>query len=220
MEAAGLRPTQLPDRERLEFITGLVSGLQGINSIALGTMWFLATIPETVPWWVDLLLCALVILGIRYLPNYYERRFGAVEKKSFSNLGFAVFLLIILFLMIWGRRIEPVIQAMYSVADHVLHRIVPAPSAVFALLLWIMAFCGSVRRKTRNIDPYALYFCASGVVASFVLALLPARFPGCEHSLPWRTLNAGAPGLTLITLGVYDHITLFRLLPNDREDDE
>jgi hypothetical protein len=73
--------------------------------------------------------------------------------------------------------------------------------------------------NVRTIDPYARYFRPLGLVASLVLALLPLQFPDCKQSLARRTLNVGAPGLTLIVLGVYDHMTLLQLLPKDGDDE-
>lgn len=204
--------------ERLKFITEHFSALQGLNFVAVGTMFFLWSVGDILPvrLWADLLAIGLLIFVVRCLPKYYEHRFGRVEPKGPTNLQAIVFVVIIIVCLIWGRHLELILSNL----EERVHQAIPAATGVSPLVLWIFGFINSQGRRSR-FDPQGPYFFFFGVVLTSIVAFGPLWYPGTKQLILWRILASGWLGLTLIAWGLHNHFLLVRLLPHrGRNNDE
>ena len=67
--------------------------------------------------------------------------------------------------------------------------------------------------KNRARRFYKMYFLASGALAWAFAAFYPMWHPDATHPALCKFLNEGWMGLSFIAWGLYDHLTLVRLMP-------
>ena len=92
---------------------------------------------------------------------------------------------------------------------------------LFPVLLWIVSLSTSLLKRSLRIIE-RVYFLCLGTIVFAAITLYPFWHPEATKALLWRTLNAGSFGFSLIALGLYDHISLVRMLPKNEgvSDDE
>lgn len=215
-----------PAAARLKFITALVAG-QPLILIPIGAMCFVQDVGDALQGGrgaitrvtVDAAVVATAIAGIvsfRYLPKYYRSRFGCVQAKEPSAKWFAIFLAVLVFLLFFGRGIAQVLDPLILEATGSVHRAMSDPSQRINLLpvfLWL------IPRWWKQNDQNAFLFTCCGTLCSLSIALYPIWHQTAIQSVLWKALNAGATGLTVISWGVYYHITLLRLVPRQLVED-
>ena len=216
--------------ERLRYVTENFQSLQGLTWVAFGGYLALSdsdNIPGlALPLWLKLLMkllsIGLVLAFVRYIPKYYERRFGSVEwrfglssaKVPIYALAFAVMFLVILFVgPAGGRYLDSVVAELSNVAHRMIsdpdHRANLGP----ALFLFAFLFPGSSRRTSSLQRLRTILYCACLLFWLGVLTFLPLRLPEVTQQTLWRTLNACWFGITFMLWGLYDHFMLVHLLP-------
>lgn len=215
--------------ERLRYVTENFQSLQGLTWVAFGGFLALSTtddIPGVLfPWWLKLLLRLLslgsVLAFVRYIPKYYERRFGSVEwrfgpssaKVPIYALAFVVIFLIILFVgPAGGRYLDLVVAELSNVA----HRMISDPDhrANLGPALFLFAFLFPSSRWASRLERLrTIFYCACLLFWLGVLTFLPLRLPEVTQQTLWRTLNACWFGITFMLWGLYDHFMLVHLLP-------
>jgi hypothetical protein len=164
-------------------------------------------------------LAGFVVLGY-CIPRYYRRRFGWVEPRNPSNKQGVIFLLVLVVLLFWGRRVESYFNDVTQVIDSMIPDL-NGQIELIPLACWIGALCTSfLKRSQRMADPYWIYFLCFGTIACAVVAFYPFWHPGATRSLLWRTLNAGSFGFSLMAWGLYSHFTLVRLMPQKFQEDD
>jgi hypothetical protein len=216
--------------ERLRYVTENFQSLQGLTWVAFGG--YLAVsdsdnIPGlALPLWLKLLMkllsLGLVLAFVRYIPKYYERRFGSVEwrfgppnaKVPIFALAFVVmFLVIIFFGPAVGRYVDSVVAELGIVAHRMIsdpdHRANLGP----ALFLFVISFPVISRRTCALQRQRSVFYCACLLFWVGVLTFLPLRLPEVTQETIWRTLNACWFGITFMLWGLYDHFMLVHLLP-------
>jgi len=207
------------DPQRLRYLTENFSTLQGLNLVALGAISLLTPLAPigdvygvTIRWWFLLVMAALSV-PMRYIERYYRRRFGWVEPRNPSNKQIAIFFLALVVLFLCRHSLDRFTGDL----TQVIHSMISDPDGRIELLPlvgWIVAlFASFLKRSQRVADPYWIYFLCSGTSACAVVAFYPLWHPEAAQSLVWRTLNAGSFGFSLMALGLYNHITLVRMLP-------
>jgi hypothetical protein len=208
------------DSERLRFLTENFASLQGLNQVVLGVVFLLQPMEEAlrvycknwpIPWLLTSVIGATCIAAFRWVPNYYQRRFGWVEQRGPSNRQVAIFLLALVVLFVLGHRIELIISQI-------------AQSFRFyrgsgLLLFWIAFLCTDFLRRPRRIHKHRVYLLASVILACCVVVFYPLWNPDAPHVQLSQFVNSSAFGISLVILGVYDHLTLVRLLPPIPESD-
>ena len=208
--------------ERLRYVTRRFQALQGLTWVALGAMMLLIRLEDLHgDGWSDLawlLFWLTFATTVHYIPNYYRRRFGSVEPLGPSNKQAAVFVLVMLVLLLFGRPIgryaDSIVAHLQSMISEPAH-----PATIFPALFWFALWCTSLRWHPQQEDRYRMYFLSLGIFAWTFVAIYPLWHPSVTNTALWRTLNAGWLGISLIAVGIYDHMTLVRLLPNRVEDD-
>ena len=210
--------------ERLRYVTEHFYQLQGLTLVGLGGALlvpegFLDILP--LRGWLRaltvLVLAAAFIATLRYLPKYYRCRFGWIEPRSMTNRQFVFLLLGLLALLFFGRPIGH--HADSIIAD--IQFMIPAHPVTFSpAALWLFLLCVSFRKNLCQEELYRMYFMASGALGWALVALYPIWNPDAMHPALWRLLNAGWLGVSLIALGLYDHLTLVRLMPERIENPE
>jgi hypothetical protein len=223
--------------ERLRYVTENFQFLQGLTSVWVGgVMVFLGAqdVPGVVfPWWLALLGMGFCLATIRYLPDidkYYEQRFGSVESRvGPPNALFPIvvlvllvmFLVIIFFGPVVGRYLDSIILQISNEA----HRMIfdPDHRANLSPALWLFVFLyPGVSRRTSGLQRLRTFFyCASLLLWTGVLTLLPLQHPEVTQQTLWKILNACWFGITLMLFGLYDHLALILLLPKrDQSNDD
>lgn len=210
------------DPVRLRFLTENFASLQGLNQVVLGVVFLLQPMEEAlhvyckswpIPWWLTSdILVAVCIAAFRWVPNYYQRRFGCVEQRSPSNRQVVIFLLALIVLFVFKHRIDLMISAIAQ--RFRFHR------GSGLLLFWIAILCTDFLRRPRQVDKHRVYFLACVILACFVVVLYPLWNPHGPHVQLWQFVNSCAFGISLVVLGVFDHLTLVRLLPQPIPDSD
>jgi|SRR5215469_2341857 len=214
------------DQERLKFITVQVYARQGLTFVLIGSMLLLFDMGRIYdpPGWAFLLIAPAYFVALKFyiklidrLPEYYERRFGKVEPKSSGNvlLQTGMFIVFFVVLFVWHSKLN----TWDSELERWIHQTVPTATGIFPLLLWIGALIHSLGKRIR-FDPYGAWFCLLGTFATCALAFCPIWWPSVAGTLLWKSLSAGWLGLTLITMGLYNHYLLVRLMPKQAGDDD
>lgn len=219
------------DHERLRDATRILGGQQGLYTVCFGAVLLLPELDHVwnglTGWWA--VLVGLGVLAIylaalkRWIPSYYQKRFGHVEAQGPSVKQFAVFLFVIVALFFFGEPLahhaDPMIagfvdrrHTMISDSNHQIN--------LWPLLFWILVCFSSVRVHPRRMRTPGLYFHLSGLLGATSVALYPMWHPGATRIWLWRVLNAGGIGLSFIAMGSYDHFTLVRVLPNRGSGDD
>ncbi len=210
--------------ERLKYVTEHFHALQGLTWVAFGAMLLIPSMMDFYGLrWPTLGWVALLIswpFAFRYIPKYYRRRFGWVElgPASMTNRQAVIFLLVFLVLLFFGRPIGRYADLIYAVVESMISE--PAhPVTLLPVLLWFVYFCASLRRHPSQEDRYRTCFFSLGMLAWAFVVLSPLWHPEITHFKLWEFLKAGWLGISLISVGLYDHITLVRLLPKRIEED-
>lgn len=218
------------NRERLTYVTRLLSSGQGLNTALLGAVLFFLNTGEilqhSVSRWSTLLAAlaslALAIGGVKiliaadsWIPEYYQRRFGSVARKPWSKwdaLFFLAFLLILFVLTFMGR---PFAHYLDPAASH-LHMMISDPGRQIDLwpsLFWLLLLCGSLRWHMSSIGRQRVCFMLVGMIGFASIVFYAIRHPEAKQVALWKLLNSGGLGLSLIAMGLYDHFVLVRALP-------
>jgi hypothetical protein len=219
------------DHDRLRYVTRIVAGQQGLYTVLLGAALLL---PELGQGWGGeglwgLLDFLLILAGLwiylaayqRWIPKYYRKRFGHVEPRQPSAKQFVIFLGVIILLLFFGQsfahRIDPVVS---SFAER-LRLMISDPAHQINLwpsLFWIGLFVINLGRNLRSMERQNLCFLSCGTLAFTSIVLIAVWHPDARQTVLWRAFNAGGIGLSFIALGLYDHITLVRVLPKRIEE--
>ena len=208
------------DHERLKYVTGLLgSQQQGLNTVLFGTFVFLMEGPFIWPRGraIDLACWAGLVVFVaawrRWIPKYYQKRFGHVQAHEMSAKQFAILLLVFVSLFFFGQTIARYLDPVASSFLGSVHMRMSDPSHQINLVpsfFWLASlFAGLLWR--RRIDSLWLGFL--GLLVFLAIALFPMWHPGAERLVMWKILNAGGFGLSLMAMGLYDHIVLVRALP-------
>ena len=216
--------------ERLRYVTENFQSLQGLTWVAFGgslALYDTENIPGVVfPWWLKLLMkllgIGLALAAVRYIPKYYERRFGSVEWRVgppdarfpiFALAFVVIFLVILLFGSAGGRYLDSVVAELSNVA----HRMISDPDhrANLSPALWLFVFlCPGISRKKSDLQrKRSIFYFACDLFWVGVLTFLPLRHPEVTQQALWRILNACWFGIMFMLLGLYDHFMLVHLLP-------
>lgn len=219
------------DHERLKYVTRLLGSHQGLNTALVGTVVFFLNAGEILHWlsgWSPLFAAlagvALGIGGLKiliaaddWIPEYYQRRFGSVQAarvpgaKWNALFGLAV-LLTFPVLLFFGR---PIAHYFDPVASH-LRMMISDPDRqinVWPSLIWVALLCGSLRRHMSSIERQRVYFILVATLGFASIVYYAIFHPEAKQLGLWKLLNAGGLGLSLIAMGLYDHIVLLRALP-------
>jgi hypothetical protein len=214
------------DHERLRYVTRLLGAQGGLQWILWGTYLFWIEEIHTWHWhwprgWAGglALLVGIVVFFRalqRWIRKYYQKRFGTVEPCQPSARQFLIFLGVILALLFFGQpfahRIDPVISSFgerfRQIISDPAHEINLWPS-----LFWIGLFVVDVGRSLRSMERQNPFFLLCGALGFSSVALFAIWHPHAKQAVLWRALNAGGIGLSFIALGLYDYITLVRVLP-------
>lgn len=212
------------DHERLRYVTRLLGSQQGLNTALVGMLLLLAEISNPGGWW-DLLALPASLLGIkiylaaseRWIPAYYQQRFGSVQatRKPWSKWDALLFLAFLVLLFVWIFFGQPIAHYLDPMASR-LHILISDPGRQINLwpsLLWMWLFFSSVRWHIPSIERQRLLFLLGGLVAVSSITVYGILHPDARQFTLWKVLNAGELGLSLIAMGLYDHIILIRTLP-------
>lgn len=214
------------DRERLTYVTRLLGAQQGLRSILLGTLLFWAGANTIWHWhwasgWVGGItsLAGIVVFARawqRWIPRYYEKRFGHVERPEMSGKHFGIFLLVLLGLAVFGQPIANYFEPWVSTFLGNVHLLISDPANqvnLSAPSLWIAMFASSLLWPPKGVGRRRLCFEFASLVGFASIALFPTWHPNAEKLGLWKVLNAGGFGLSLIAMGLYDHMVLVLALP-------
>lgn len=162
--------------------------------------------------WLALLVGGWRIYLADWIPEYYKRRFGSVHaaREPWSKWDALLFLAFLVLLVI-GWPIAHYLPIASRLLGS-LHTMISDPAGQIDLspsLLWIAAFCGSLRFRMRQ----RLYFVFVGMIGFASFVSYAVWYPDAKQLVFWKILNAGGLGLTFIALGLYDYISLVVLLP-------
>jgi len=217
------------NKERLRYVTENFESLQGLKSVGTWSFLFLLEIEHVpgvvLPWWVWLLSFGLFFAAFRYVPKYYERRFGSVESRVAPIHPFVAILVLIFVVMLFlwpvlARYANPVVAEVGNMAhevSNVAHRVISDPdhrANLLPVLYWLALLCGGISTRQRFVRlRMVLFFACFLLLWTSVLAFLPLRHPEVTQQTLWRILNAGWFGISMILIGLYEHLTLVHFLP-------
>ncbi|HTW31494.1 MAG TPA: hypothetical protein VMD76_07445 [Candidatus Sulfotelmatobacter sp.] len=215
------------DDGRLRYVTRLLGGQPGLNLALFGTFLFLINVQGVLNgpsgWWILLeALASIVVLKIylaaykRWIPNYYRQRFGHVEASSISAKQFGILLSVLVALLFVGWPAAHYLDPTVSRFDIRIHQAISDPERQINLMpsfYWAVLFVISLRRNASSLEIRRSFFLLGGLLGFASIALLPTWHPELGGVRLWQILNTGGLGLSFIVLGLYDHITLIRLLP-------
>lgn len=220
--------------ERLRYVTQNFESLQGLTWVCFGGMFILFKandIPGLVlPWWLEwclkLLGCGLGVAACRYIPSYYERRFGSVELRVrrlnrkqaiFMLVEVILFVLVVIIIFLWSGVVSRYANRVVAEVSNVAHRMISDPDhranlAPSLLLLLILYGAASGGLRGLRLQRWVLC-CACVLLWTGILTFLPLRQPEVMQQTLWRVLNACWLWLSIMLWGLYDHLTLVHLLP-------
>ena len=210
--------------EKLRYVTEHFHELQGLASVLLGAF-FLVSPMEDLFWinwplrgWLFLLVFGAEITGVHYVRQYYRHRFGSVESRSPTAKQFAIFVSGLVVLLLFGRPLGRYADSIISRGQSTL------PNAFFPLtfptLFWFAVLCGNIRHHPQREDVHKMYFLSLGAFAWTLVAIYSLLRPDIMPLMFWKILNACWLGISLIAMGLYDHMTLVRLLPKRIPEEE
>lgn len=222
------------ERERLGYVTRLLGGQQGLYTALFGTVLFFMSVEKSgigpadgglLPAWLPWIVGLGILLAAykRWIPKYYQQRFGSVQALEPSAKWFGLFLLTLLVLLFIGQPLARYLDPRFSsFADrfHVMisdpaHQINLAPS-----FFWMAVFLSRLRWHMRRWERQESYFLIGGLVASSSIAIYGMLQPEARQLTIWKILNAGGFGLSLMVMGLFDHIALVRALPKRFAEDD
>jgi hypothetical protein len=216
--------------ERLKYVTENFQSLQGLTWAAIGGYLALSeteNIPGVAfPWWLRFLMtllgAGLALASVRYIPRYYERRFGSVEWRfgpPDAKLPIFAFALVVIFLIIlfFGPALGRYLDSVTPQLSNMAHRMISDPNHRAnlkpALLLFVLLFPGISGRTSGLHRLRVVVRCACLLSWIGLLMLLPLRHPEVTQQMLWRVLNACWFGISFMLWGLYDHFMLVHLLP-------
>ena len=210
-----------PNYARLRYVTENFQALQGLTWVALGSAFFLSSIKDAVgqplPFWLQLLAVALMVAAVRYIPKYYQSRFGSVEPRSPSNKHAVIFLLVLLALGLFGRPLGRYLDSVIPQANNQIHGTISDPdhrANLLPVIFWTVLLCARGFRPSRFASRLDVPFNLVCLLFwAFALVFYPLRYPDFTNLTLWKILNAGWFGISMIVTGLYDHLTLVELLP-------
>lgn len=214
------------DHERLRYVTRLLGAQQGLQIALLGTLLFWIEANDiwhrhwTRGWAGGLAWLVGAVLFVRawqrWIPRYYERRFGHVEAQEMSAKQFVTLLATLVALAFFGHPVSNYFEPMVSKLLGRVHVMISDPSQqvnLFPSFLWMAMFSSSLRWPLRKMERQRQCFELAGLVVFVSIAVLPIWQHDAGKLALWKVLNAGGLGLTFIAMGLYDHIVLVRALP-------
>lgn len=216
--------------ERLRYVTRNLESLQGLTWVAFGGVFALSdaqNIPGIVfPWWLTFLLnlsvIGLALAAFRYIPKYYERRFGSVEwrvgppnaKLPIYALAFVFVFLAMLF---FGSALDRYLDSVVPELSNAAHRMISDPDhrANLGPALFLLVFlCGGISARTSGLQRLrSIFYFACLLFWVGVLTFLPLRHPEVTRQTVWQILNACWLGISFMLWGLYDHFMLVHLSP-------
>ena len=202
-----------PDRLRL--VTQNFRELQGLRWVLFGVTFAIFNL--SLPWsaqrpWV--LIPIILPMGIiaKYLDRYYERRFGRIETSPEPEMWRLVRALMA------GLPVAGVIVGA-TLTRHIVH---PDPKriALSFLLMWVSIFCYVFSSRLQLLSLRKRYLVPT-FVAGTIVALYPilCSMDSAMFSL-WKELIAGLIPLSMIIVGLCDHVVLLRLMPKPASEDD
>jgi len=219
------------DPERLRYVTRsvLVLQSQGLNTVALGAAFFLFRLHyffkgSPFYWWLTIAAVAALVATGRYIPKYYQRRFGTVESPNLSNKQFVVVLSVFLALVFFGRAVGRSADSFTASASDRLHAAISDPGHRVSLLpvvFWLLFLCLDLIGLlwgTRRTALSKLYFSLVGTLFWAFVVFYALYQPPPVHVLFWKVLYTGWLGLSFMAIGLYDHISLVHLLPKSAQE--
>jgi len=212
------------DSERLQLMTKLLQSLQGLKLVLLGVVFLIHDMRRVFlrDWFADLpwtLLGIAWFISIIRISEYYRRRFGYVEPQDTTTTRqFVILMSTLLALLFFGKEIVPLAEYAFDWANNALHvavwdddhRLHLAP-----LLFWLFILPWGGRIKW---DPYWRYFICAGIFIWSFVVFYPVNHPDIARNTIWTIADSGWRGLTLIALGMYEHLLLVYLLPRRKEE--
>jgi hypothetical protein len=215
------------DPERLKYVTEHFQSMHGLTWVAFGAFNILVYLRRLFPeGWLagfiyPLALLAIFTLIIRRIQRYYRSRFGWVKLRSGSQndkqalVFLLLFLLFLFFVPFLAEKAEPAIGLAREMIPRAIQQVVSFP-----VLLWSVFLCMSLRRHPSQEDWYRICFLLSGFLGGAIFALYPLSHPGIAKSVFWKTVDNESLFISVTTLGLYEHLTLVRLLPKRIEEDK
>jgi len=221
MKAQGTVDNAEPNYARLRYVTENFQSLQGLNWVAVGSAFFLSSIGDTVskplPFLFRLFAVALIFVAVRYVPKYYQSRFGSVEPRSPTNKHAVIFLLVLLTLGLFGRPLGHYLDSVIPQASNQIHLMISDPdhrTNLLPVIFWTLLLCARIFQQSRFASHLDIPFhLACLLFWVFALIFYPVRHPDVTKLAFWRVLNVGWFGISMIVTGLYDHLTLVALLP-------
>jgi hypothetical protein len=222
----------LIDQDRLRYVSRTLGAQQGLYLIVFGAGLLPIELREVLPpiarAWSPLTAlayfaeCAFIwTTYTRLIPRYYQRRFGHVELKEPSAKGFAVFLLMVFVLFFFGQALARRLDPMISDVVARVHMAISDPDRRVNLwppFFWMTMILTGLRRQPGKIEFQRLSFLSAMLIIFTSVALYPKWHPDAQQLGIWSVMNAGWLGISLMVLGVYDHLTLLLLLPKRTEE--
>jgi len=216
--------------DRLRYVTENFQSLRGLTWVAFGGFFALSeteNIPGIVfPWWLKLLMkllsIGLTLAAVRYIPKYYERRFGSVEwRVGPPDARFPIFVLamVVMFLVIlfFGPSLGRYLDSVVSELNNVAHRMISDPGRRANLppvLYWFALLCAGASNGSHFGRLREVLFSACFLILwTGVSVFLPLRHPEVTQQTLWRILNACWFGISFMLWGLYHHFMLVHLLP-------
>jgi hypothetical protein len=212
------------DHERLRYVTGLLGSQKGLNTALFGAFYFFISIDRISGWssvWssgLALLVALAFFLAAhqRWVPRYYERRFGFVQPQEPSAWWFGLLLLTIVLLLFIGQPLAHYLDPKVAGFVDWMHLKISDPVHQIDLsapFLWIAVSLSGLRWHIRSWERPQLSFLLCGLVAFSLIAAYGIWHPDARQVWFWKVLNAGGFGLSLMAMGLYDHVVLIRALP-------
>jgi len=209
----------VPDLDRLRLVTEHFGSLQGLRLVVFGVFqlmlmdvwWAIEGWSYTASLIATPIMIAALIAACVYIPKYYRSRFGVVGQHA-APVGRSSH-------PILGRVLPASILAVVILTDCFGYGIRPK-----GIRVGLLVFFATWLLQSSLIHPRLAALRRVYVVPMFVLAVLLTLYP-LTHSLNdlqldrWRAINRSLIGVTLIVIGLGDHILLCRLLPKPPEDD-
>lgn len=218
---------------RLRYVTENFQYLKGLTTVAFGVSLLAGSIADLFEqsWLIQLSLWTVQgasVVGMFRLPKYYQRRFGEVEHRPMTRnesialagiffVGIPVLLVGVLFSRPLGRFVEYICAGI----SYRLHPMLADPNHLvnfMPILFWLLLLVLSISfRRNQRIDLRRTSMLFGGTLIWTVVMILPLHYPHLENVTWWKVLNAGWFGVSMILIGVYEHLTLVFLLPRASE---
>jgi hypothetical protein len=173
------------DQNRLRYVTSLLAGQQqGLYTLLFGALFFALEMNVNRPGWLTwlgmLAGLAIYIKAIRdWVPNYYQQRFGSVESQQPSARSFALFLVVVVLLLFFGRPLAHYFDPQVSSFSDRVHLLMSDPGHqinVWPPLLWIIWFLGVLRGPYRSMGSLSYFLLGASSSLS--------RLPFWEYGIP------------------------------------